>query len=282
MNTNSITLFVLSSSSYFFGTHGLMFNSLRTAGLRNISTPAYKHSLRLFPRSPIVSLSPNFTSSRLTMFTNRNLVTISSSIVEGLKKHGVFPDVLDEFLPQGLLTISYGKDIDVVLGNTLKPKDTQSIPKVQFTLNVEAEKPDNEVHTFSANDYFTLVLTDPDAPSRNDNKWSEYAHFIKPNVKLLSSSDASKNDDFLSAEINLSDSDSFLGYQGPAPPPKTGKHRYVFILFRQKSGHFDPKPLKDRPNWGTGKPGSGVKDWANQYPLEPVAINFFYSQNDEQ
>lgn len=211
------------------------------------------------------------------MFSTRNLVTISSSIVEGLKKHDVVNDVLDEFTPKGLLSISYGKDKDVVLGNTLPVAETQEVPTIAFTLNTDTEEAQAS-HFSPESDYFTLVLTDPDAPSRTDKKWSEYAHYIKTNLKLVNKD---PDHDFLSAELDLGSDHTLLPYEGPGPPPKTGKHRYVFLLFKQKEA-IKPEPLSGRPNWGTGKPAVGVKNWASQFGLEPVAANFFYAQNLEQ
>ena len=36
-----------------------------------------------------------------------------------------------------------------------------------------------------------------------------------------------------------------MPYQGPAPPPKTGKHRYIFELFEQ-SEMLNIEPLEER------------------------------------
>ncbi|ODV59595.1 YbhB/YbcL family Raf kinase inhibitor-like protein [Ascoidea rubescens DSM 1968] len=227
----------------------------------------------------------------------RPLVTISDSIIESLNKHEVFPDVLPEFKPKGLLTISYGKDKDVALGNTFSPDETQSVPRIAFTLN----QPDSSTTSASSNknsegnldssyinitssDLFTLVVTDPDAPSRTDKKWSEYCHYIASNLVLKDTTPGSAStDQFLSAELPLESSSNvtLIPYMGPGPPPKTGKHRYVFILFKQNHS-LEPKAPSDRPNWGTGKPATGVYDWATKYGLEPYAVNFFYAQNSTQ
>ena len=62
-------------------------------------------------------------------------------------------------------------------------------------------------------------------------------------------------------------------YFPPTPPPKTGYHRYVFVLLAPKAndepqGHL--KKPKDRPHWGYGKVGAGVREWAEENHL--VAI----------
>lgn len=214
-----------------------------------------------------------------------SLLTISSSIIDGLKKNEVVPDVVDDtFQPKGLLTISYGGSNEVALGNTLKVSETQVKPKFQFTFNSPtSSSKDTSVKIqdqIKDTDLFTLILTDPDAPSRTDKKWSEYAHFITTNILLKHHSDSSADSDFFSTELNLDQQgDEILSYVGPAPPEGTGKHRYVFLLYKQPPGKTDLKAPSDRPNWGLGKPAVGAREWASDYGLELFAVNFFYAEN---
>uniref|UniRef100_A0A2K5XMB3 Phosphatidylethanolamine-binding protein 1 n=1 Tax=Mandrillus leucophaeus TaxID=9568 RepID=A0A2K5XMB3_MANLE len=73
---------------------------------------------------------------------------------------------------------------------------------------------------------YTLVLTDPDAPSRKDPKYREWHHFLVVNMK--------GND--ISSGTVLSD------YVGSGPPKGTGLHRYVWLVYEQA------RPLKcDEP-----------------------------------
>ncbi|KAI9713297.1 MAG: hypothetical protein M1812_006656 [Candelaria pacifica] len=73
-------------------------------------------------------------------------------------------------------------------------------------------------------------------------------------------------------------------YMAPSPPPKTGKHRYVFLVFEPADGKSATNLTvpEDRKHWGTGKARHGVRQWASENGLVPVGANFFYSQNDEQ
>lgn len=71
----------------------------------------------------------------------------------------------------------------------------------------------------------------------------------------------------------------------PGPPPKTGKHRYVFLAFAPANGTSQPlnlTKLSGRQHWGTGKEREGVRHWAKENGLVPVAGNFIYSQNKKQ
>uniref|UniRef100_A0A2K5XMB0 Phosphatidylethanolamine-binding protein 1 n=1 Tax=Mandrillus leucophaeus TaxID=9568 RepID=A0A2K5XMB0_MANLE len=81
---------------------------------------------------------------------------------------------------------------------------------------------------------YTLVLTDPDAPSRKDPKYREWHHFLVVNMK--------GND--ISSGTVLSD------YVGSGPPKGTGLHRYVWLVYEQA------RPLKcDEPILSTRGPG---------------------------
>jgi phosphatidylethanolamine-binding protein (PEBP) family uncharacterized protein len=194
------------------------------------------------------------------------LLTISNSIQDALSKSEVFPDVLEPFEPKGLLTISYGKSNEVALGNTLSVAETQTKPLFQFT--------PTETGLLKDGDLFTLVLTDPDAPSRTDKKWSEYAHYVAANIPL---STTAGDADFHSAEIG-DKGDVLLKYEGPGPPKGTGKHRYVFLLYKQEQGKVEAQ-IESRPNWGYGTPATGVAKFAAEHGLLPWAVNFFYAEN---
>lgn len=220
------------------------------------------------------------TSSLKQTRNRRMLVTISDSIKDSLKKAEVIPTVVPDtnFSPRGFLTISYGNDKEVTLGNKLKVAETQQRPRIDFTLNLPSDKP----LQLSNKDLFTLVLTDPDAPTKGDEKWSEYCHYLSTDVQLVAFD--SENTDFSAQQqlttASLSGTDLFP-YMGPGPPPKTGPHRYTFLLYKQKPG-VEPKAPTDRPNWGTGIPGYGAAEYAEKYSLTLWAVNFFYAQNVQQ
>ena len=61
------------------------------------------------------------------------------------------------------------------------------------------------------NQYYTLIMYDPDAPTANHN----FVHWIIINIQ--------SNTKF----------DTLLAYTGPNPPPGSGVHRYIFNLYNQ-------------------------------------------------
>lgn len=213
-----------------------------------------------------------------------NAYSFTQATTEALTQHDILKDVLhdSQFKAWGVLSAEYSKDAPVAMGNTLSVQKTQLKPVVQFSLNPEEGTP-----KVQAKDLFTLVITDPDAPSRTDKKWSEYCHYVEADLKILDHSSTRSTahvsePQFVSAQ--LSNGSVLKEYQGPAPPGGTGKHRYVFLLYKQPEGvtSKDFTEIKDRPNWGYGKPATGVHRWATENKLEPVAVNFFFAETKKE
>jgi len=66
----------------------------------------------------------------------------------------------------------------------------------------------------------------------------------------------------------------------PGPPPKTGFHRYVFVLLGGDNTNLTA-PDK-RKNWGTGKERHGVRKWAEEQGLVVLGANYFVAKNKKQ
>jgi phosphatidylethanolamine-binding protein (PEBP) family uncharacterized protein len=66
---------------------------------------------------------------------------------------------------------------------------------------------------FDENKLYTLIMYDPDAVN------GTHIHWLITNIKN-----------------NISNSKTILSYKGPAPPLKTGKHRYIFEIYEQSNG----------------------------------------------
>jgi len=197
------------------------------------------------------------------------LVTINQSVQEGLKKDGIIPDVIDDFTPNTLVQLKYPCGKEVSLGASLKPSETQAEPEIQIV-------PDGEDDAT-----YTLVLTDPDAPSREDPKWSEFCHWIITDLKAPTPEAIAAASEEVATFVKKDQGKTIVKYMGPAPPPKTGKHRYVFLLF--KNGAKSPtEGPKERKMWGNDTPRTGVKQWAEKNGLTPVGANYFFARNDVQ
>ena len=108
---------------------------------------------------------------------------------------------------------------------------------------------------------------------------AQMCHWIVTNITLPFQS---PNDDgalnwlpsFLSAKGSKeSGVEEIMPYLPPTPPPKTGYHRYVFVLLASETEEGIQRELtkpKDRPHWGYGKVGAGVREWADENGLVVV------------
>ncbi|CAH1284670.1 unnamed protein product [Diabrotica balteata] len=169
--------------------------------------------------------------------------------LEAFKSNKVSPDVVSA-VPDKLLQVTYKADKKVELGNELTP--TQVLEQPQLTYEGED------------NSFYTLILTDPDAPSRSNPKSREWNHWLVVNIP------GSK----------ISQGETISHYVGSAPPKGSGLHRYVFLLYKQ------PEKLKfDEPKHGPTDGNRGkfnTENFAKKYKLgKPIAGNFFQAQWDD-
>ncbi|KNC96663.1 uncharacterized protein SPPG_07875 [Spizellomyces punctatus DAOM BR117] len=155
----------------------------------------------------------------------------------------VIPDVISDFTPTIALDISY-KNRKVSLGNEISPSEAEHEPKVSFS----PPNPD---------DLYTLVLADPDAPSREHPAKRCWRHWVVTDIT---------HGDVKKGKVVTS-------YHPPTPPKGTHLHRYVFILFAQSKSLRHLKLPEDRGGWH-------VQEFADQYDLKPEGANFFVSQHE--
>ncbi|CAK1356310.1 unnamed protein product [Cercospora beticola] len=195
-------------------------------------------------------------------------------LIKKLKIAEIIPTVLDEFKPFLTLNVSWPKDAAEV-GNTIKVKKMKKTPKIQLLGHLPNLR---RLSDASEIPQLTLILTDPDARSRDNPDWSQMCHWIITNVTLTDTSGEG-------LENGLEHAEEIVEYQPPGPPPKTGKHRYVFAALAPKNGtsaklHLS-KP-KQRQHWGYGIVRAGVREWAEENGLAVVGANFVYAQDKKQ
>nr|AMB21818.1 FT18 [Lolium perenne] len=167
-----------------------------------------------------------------------------SRFVDPLVVGRVIGEVVDLFVPSVAMAVSYGAK-DVSNGCHVKPSIAADQPLVRISGR--------------RNDLYTLLMTDPDAPSPSDPTMREYLHWIVMNIP--GGTDATKGD-------------VVMPYLGPQPP--VGIHRYVLVLFQQKSRIVDgyAAPPADRPYFNT-------RAFAFNHELGlPVAVVYFNSQRE--
>ena len=113
----------------------------------------------------------------------------------------------------------------------------------------------------------TIAMSDPDAPSRDNPEWSEICHWIATSVSLSDPDDDSAYD-----------FEEVMPWKPPGPPPKTGKHRYVFVALSPVNGTTESLNLRkpdDRQHWGFEHERQGLRKWAEEMGLGVVGEYLF-------
>lgn len=147
------------------------------------------------------------------MFTK--LLTISiiigiatANLSESFQKHEVVPDVIENAPPE-TLQVLYPGELNVNEGNELTPTQVKDKPTLFWT------RKDDE--------FYTLIMIDPDAPSRAEPVSREWNHWLVVNIPGL--------------HVHMGQ--VLTDYVGSGPPEGTGLHRYVFLLYKQ-NGKITP------------------------------------------
>ncbi|XP_034475338.1 protein D3 [Drosophila innubila] len=186
-----------------------------------------------------------------TLPINISLRRLSSkSIVCSMEEHCVVPDVIAK-APKGTVSVEYGSGVTVKEGNILTPTQVKDEPCVKW----EAD----------SGKLYTLCMTDPDAPSRKDPKFREWHHWLVGNIP---------GNEVTKGEV-------LSAYVGSGPPPDTGLHRYVFLVYEQQCKlKFDEQRLPN--NSGDNRGGFKIAKFAEKYNLgNPVAGNFYQAEYDD-
>lgn len=116
------------------------------------------------------------------------------------------------------------------------------------------------------NTYYTVCMTDPDAPSRKEPTYREWHHWLVGNVP----------------GNKISEGETLSEYVGSGPPPDTGLHRYVFLIYEQPDGkiNFSEPRLTNRS--GDNRGGFSIRKFAEKYKLgDPIAGNLYQAEYDD-
>lgn len=137
----------------------------------------------------------------------------SSEVEKAFIDNEIVPDSLS-VAPKKMVNVSYPSGVTVNLGNKLTPTKVKDVPEVTWDAEPGA--------------YYTLLLVDPDAPSRSNPKNREFRHWLVMNIP--------GND--------VGNGDEVIGFIGSGAPKRTGYHRYVYLVYKQPNGiiqHNEPR-----------------------------------------
>ncbi|KDE03930.1 hypothetical protein MVLG_05622 [Microbotryum lychnidis-dioicae p1A1 Lamole] len=161
------------------------------------------------------------------------------------------------FRPQVLLQVSFSSTgVSAQLGNELTPAETKETPVISFV-------------TEDTDLTYAVLSFDPDAPSREDQKFGPWRHLIQGGLKVKPES----------TEVTVIE-EPLTPWAPPSPGQGTGPHRYCFALYKQtqtilpmaEQSHIQGN---ERPERRTFK----VADFAQQNGLELIGFNYFLCEN---
>ncbi|KAD7480439.1 hypothetical protein E3N88_03575 [Mikania micrantha] len=153
----------------------------------------------------------------------------------------VIGDVVDQFTPSVTMEVAYNSHHTVSNGHELMP-------------NLITCKPHVHIGGVDMRSSYTIILTDPDAPSPSEPYLREHLHWIVTDIP--GTTDATFGREIVSYE---------------KPNPVTGIHRYVFLLFKQRARKSVRAPVS-RDNFNTR-----FFSQENELGL-PVAVVYFNAQ----
>ncbi|XP_037828028.1 protein D2-like [Lucilia sericata] len=161
---------------------------------------------------------------------------------------GIIPDIIDS-KPATIARVTYG-DSSVTLGNELQPRQVKDQPEVTW----KAEE----------GSLYTLLMVDPDAPSRETPTYREILHWLVINIP----------------GCKLSEGQVVAEYIGSGPPEGSGLHRYVFLVFKQTQKISTDTFISNKSR--EGRLSVKTRDYIANYKLgDPVAGNYYQAQYDD-
>ncbi|GLJ36396.1 hypothetical protein SUGI_0730650 [Cryptomeria japonica] len=170
---------------------------------------------------------------------------MSRSALDAVMTARVIGDVVDMFEPSDInFTVKYTSK-QVKNGCEFKPSAVALRPRVDIGRDSQ------DLRTF-----YTLIMTDPDAPNPSDPTLREYLHWMVVDIPATTSA---------SMGIEL------MSYEPPRPT--IGIHRFVFVLFKQV-GRQTVTPPGSRNNFNT-------RAFAQRNSLgHPLAVVYFNAQKE--
>ncbi|MFS8001293.1 putative phosphatidylethanolamine-binding protein [Helianthus anomalus] len=185
-----------------------------------------------------------------------------SRMIEPLALGRVIGEVVDTFTPSVKLNVTYNPNKTVSNGHELMP-------------NLIITKPHVDIGGEDMRSAYTLIMTDPDVPGPSDPYLREHLHWY--HLSIIEYKQIM--DPFLCYRIvtdipgttDTSFGREIVSYE--TPKPVIGIHRYVFLLFKQKTRKsVSPPASRDRFN---------TRSFCQEHGLGlPVAAVYFNAQRE--
>lgn len=178
-----------------------------------------------------------------------------------MRETGIIPDIVPEGAADGLT------------GDINAEWPTQGASPLIFPEGCSALGTSNPPTTLTSDapaegKFYTLILSDPDAPSRASPAFREFCHMVVTNIP------GGATQDLRAA------GEEAVAYLGPGPPFGSGKHRYVFLLLEQKNGAKDDALKGSAAAMAEGRGGKKLFEWASGHGMVLRAVGAWEAEWD--
>ncbi|CAH1641270.1 unnamed protein product [Spodoptera littoralis] len=121
--------------------------------------------------------------------------------------------------------------------------------------------------SYTTTKYYTLMMIDPDAPTREAPTYRSWLHWLVVNIPGI---------------YIPSRGETLVEYVGAGPPNGTGLHRYVFLVYEQPGlMEFKGAPVSSNRT-SANRLSFSAADFAKKFNLEhPIAGDFFQAEYDD-
>jgi hypothetical protein len=152
----------------------------------------------------------------------------SNALLASLKTANLLPSAIipETFTPSLNLNVKFpSSGLAPENGSLARVSQVKDQPIISVVPS--SSTPQTTISNFTATTY-TFMMIDPDAPTPDDPKFGYWRHWVVASIPVLSCSPA--GDDIAAQGKTLTP------YLAPGPKDESGPHRYLFLLFEEKSG----------------------------------------------
>ncbi|KAF2022428.1 phosphatidylethanolamine-binding protein [Aaosphaeria arxii CBS 175.79] len=177
------------------------------------------------------------------------------ALLTSLSRAGLLPSpvIPATFKPAVEVSVSFNEK-PVVAGNLFRVSEVSQAPEVTFTPETGA----------SGTTRYTLILTDPDAPTPDDPKFAYWRHWVVSNIEPKKSSTTGK---------------TLTQYLAPGPKDESKPHRYLYLVYREPEGLKLEKEDVGGEEF-VQRRSFQVKEWVEKHGLELVGVNWMLGAGD--
>ncbi|OCF59860.1 hypothetical protein L486_02533 [Kwoniella mangroviensis CBS 10435] len=199
---------------------------------------------------------------------NSSSTTASETDIEAIEAHfkqaELVPQLIEEFDPEAILTVSFG-------GSAISPGDKLDKDAVASSPEITVTPESADSDDFQAGKLYTVLMADANAVGTDQNVTEQTRHWLVNSVGI--------SGDSAPYALNYTGATTITDYAGPGPFEGTGSHRYVIALYEQGDDFSAPSNLSTA---GVALGTWFLKSYVSEAKLgDLLAANYFQVENGQ-